>query len=236
MGQGVRTVHIAARVSPELADAFRRFSRKRDRPVSAELRRAMQFYMAQNDESAPQAPPSQLPPGMAADMNQPTRSPGPSLRRFTAGDGSLATLNGDGQGTRHMNLLHVCAAEHGEQHPGDEALFCFAKPDGTPDLTNGVRTSDAVKAAQTWRRLCGASRAPQRQPLASPQLVSPPPRPRAAGRTRRERRSSPTRGSHDSDDDSSSSAPPGYATGRHLTVVRVAARYSFACLPREMRS
>lgn len=146
----------------------------------------------------------------------------------------MVTLDGTGQATRRMNGFQVLAEGVAEQHPGREVIVCGENPDGTPDLKNGIRSSDALKAAQTWRRLSGASRAPQRQPQqAAP--VSPPQRPRAAGRTRRERRSSPTRGSPDSDDDPSSE-PPGSTVGRHLTVVRVAARYTFACLPREMRS
>jgi len=147
----------------------------------------------------------------------------------------LVTLDGAGQATRLMDGDQLFAEEVAAQRPGDEILVCSANPDGTPDLTNGIRTSDAAKAARTWRRLCGAARARQRQPRpAAP--VSRPQRPRAAGRTRRERRSSPTRGSPDSDDDPSSEPPGSTTVGRHLTVVRVAARYTYACLPREMRS
>lgn len=168
-------------------------------------------------------------------MQKSTPSPGPSLRRFSQESGSLVTLDGEGQATRRMDGHQVLAEWVADQYPGREILVCFENPDGAPDLANGIRTSDAAKAAQTWRRLCGAARARQRQPQ-PPAPVSPPQRPRAAGRTRRERRSSPTRGPPDSDDDPSSSEPPGYATGRHLAVVRVAARYTFACLPLEARS
>lgn len=164
-------------------------------------------------------------------MRKSTPSPGPSLRRFTLEDGSQVTVHPDGSSSHRMNLLQLLAAEHAEQHPGHEVLVCSENPDGTPDLENSVRGSDALKATHTWRRIARASHAPQQR---QPQL--PPQRPRATGRTRREtRRSSSPRGSPDSDDDSSSE-PPGATVGRHLTVARVAARYSFACLPLEARS
>ncbi len=106
-------------------------------------------------------------------MNQPTRSRGTSPQRFALEGGSSATLDGDGQATRRMDGHQFLAEWVADQYPGREILVCFAKPDGTPDIQNGVRTSDAVKAARTWRRICGAARARQRQPQ-PPAPVSPP--------------------------------------------------------------
>ena len=52
--QEASTIYISARVPPELADAFGRVAKTRDRTFSAELRQAMREHLAAtSDEAAP---------------------------------------------------------------------------------------------------------------------------------------------------------------------------------------
>ncbi len=53
MRQEASTTYVSARVPSELADAFGRVAKTRDRTLSAELRQAMREHVAMNDEAAP---------------------------------------------------------------------------------------------------------------------------------------------------------------------------------------